>query len=101
MKYIFFLLISFIMFSGCENDLDVVDKYTETTIVYCLLNPGDTSQYIRIEKSFLGEGNAYLMAQNADSLYPDSTKIQVSLQKIVNGIAIDSIIHFRLVDDII
>jgi hypothetical protein len=101
MKGTLFFFLMIIFFQSCKNDLDVIDDYKETTIIYSLLNTGDTSQFIRIQKSFLGEGNAYLMAQNADSIYPDTANITVSLQKIVNGIPVDSFIYFHPVMDII
>ena len=98
---VFYLLSAFVLlFSSCKNDFDVIDDYKETTIVYSLLNFKDTSQYIRIQKAFLGEGNAYLMAQQSDSIYPDTSDFIVTLQKINNGTAIDSFIRFSPVTGI-
>jgi hypothetical protein len=95
-KHVVLYLLSCIalLISSCKNDLDVIDDYKETTIVYSLLNFKDTSQYIRIQKAFLGEGNAYLMAQHADSIYPDTSDFIITLQKISNGNAVDSFIRF-------
>ncbi|MCB0397319.1 MAG: hypothetical protein KDD36_11725, partial [Flavobacteriales bacterium] len=52
---------------SCETDFDVNAPYTETTIVYALLNQNDTAHYIKINKAFLGEGNALEMATVYDS----------------------------------
>ncbi len=62
---LFFLMLNY----SCKNDLEVMAPYRDTTIVYGLLNPSDTVQYIRIHKSFLGPGNAYDYAQIPDSFY--------------------------------
>ncbi len=43
--------------------------YKEIPVVYGLLNASDSLQYIRIQKAFLGEGNALIMAQHTDSIY--------------------------------
>ncbi|MHB8258708.1 MAG: hypothetical protein ACYDEC_00415 [Bacteroidia bacterium] len=55
--------------------------YKESVSVYGLLNQSDTIHYIRIERIFLGEGNAYTMAQNQDSVYFKSGELKVSLQR--------------------
>lgn len=55
--------------SSCTNELDVTAPYKDTTIVYGLLSPNDSVQYIKIYKAFLGDGNAYTFAQVADSFY--------------------------------
>lgn len=56
-------------FLSCTNELDVTAPYKDTTIVYGLLSPNDSVQYIKIYKAFLGDGNAYTFAQVADSFY--------------------------------
>src|SRR6266567_785673 len=53
---------------GCSTDLNVMDDYKETAIVYGLLNQNDTAQYIKINKAFLGPGNALQIAQVFDSI---------------------------------
>lgn len=98
--YIYLLLITGLV-SSCNNDLDVIDDYKETTVVYALLNFRDTTQYVRVEKAFLGEGNAYLMAQVSDSIYPDTSNFILSLQKVMNGAAMDSFIYFTPVTGIV
>jgi hypothetical protein len=56
-------------FLSCRNELDVMAPYKDIPVVYCLLNPKDSVNYLRLEKSFLGADNAYEMAQVTDSLY--------------------------------
>ena len=90
-----FLLISVVislLFSGCDNTLDILDEYKETPIIYGLLNKNDTVHYVRIQKGFLGEGNALLMAQYTDSIYYDTSKVDVNIYSILNGQQTDTIL---------
>lgn len=78
------------LFYGCSNELDIVEPYKDTTIVYGLLSPEDSVQSIRIYKSFLGNGNAYHYAQIADSFYfPDNLEAILIAKK--NGAPNDTI----------
>ncbi len=65
--YSFLLILCCFLFSACSTDLMVIGNYKETMIVYGLLNQSQTKQYIRINKAFLGEGNALLFAKEKDS----------------------------------
>ncbi len=79
---------SFII-TSCDNEVELVAPYKEIGVVYGLLNPADTVHYVRIQKAFLGEGNALLMAQVADSVYyPDI--LDVRLYRIQNGVSVES-----------
>lgn len=82
-KIFFFLILSF-LFTFCNNKLDVFDNWQDHTIVYGLLNASDTQQIIRVSKAFLGEGNAYNMAQITDSIYYNKP-ISVKIEEWLNG----------------
>jgi hypothetical protein len=88
---IIFSLVIFSVFSSCETDFDVTAPYKETTVIYGLLNASDSVQWIRINKAFLGEGNAYEMAMQPDSInYPDI--LDVTLEEYnINGLPVRSI----------
>lgn len=95
-----FLLIIFsvFLFPGCENELDLVAPYKEIGVIYGLLNPSDTTHYVRIQKAFLGEGNALTMAQNPDSVYyPDI--LDVKLERVKNSAVIETIALTRFIGD--
>jgi hypothetical protein len=67
-------------FTGCSNNLNINAPYKDITVVYGLLDQNDTTHYIRINKAFLGQGNALTMAQQYDSInYPAGT-LTVALQ---------------------
>jgi hypothetical protein len=80
-KKVFIILIIYFLFGGCSNKLNLLAPYKESVSVYGLLNWKDAINYIRIERVFLGAGNAYTMAQNQDSVYFKSGELRVSLQR--------------------
>lgn len=79
-----FLFFSVVLFSSCSNELDLLDDWKETMVVYGLLNQADTIQYIKINKAYLGEGNALQMAQAYDSINY-ANQLNVQLERRVNG----------------
>lgn len=78
-----FIVLAF--FSGCETDFDVNAKWKDITIVYGLLNQNDTIHYIKINKAFLGSGNALEMAQIPDSSLYDTAVLKVRLEAYLDG----------------
>lgn len=58
---------SLLMLFSCENDLDLTAEYDEVIIVYGLLDHNQDTQFVKINKSFLGDGNALDYAQEPDS----------------------------------
>lgn len=71
MKRIFLFLlllsISSVAFQSCKTDFDVTAPYKDITVVYGLLSQNDSIHYIKINKAFIGEGNALQYALNEDS----------------------------------
>lgn len=67
-KYFFLFLACLILFTTCKNDLKLNAPYKEIPNIYAVLNPQDKVNTIRINKVFLGEGNANDMAKVADSV---------------------------------
>ena len=68
---------------SCSTDFDVIAPYKEVIVVDGLLNAIDSVQYVRISKAFLGEGNAYVMASQSDSInYADV--LDVKMDRILN-----------------
>jgi hypothetical protein len=65
-RLLFLFFIPGLMVS-CETDFNVIADYKEIAIVYGLLNQNDTVHYLRINKAFLGDGNALTYAEIADS----------------------------------
>jgi len=64
--YTLLVLAFSVTLSSCDNDFDITADYQDHTIVYGLLNQ-DSTTYIKINKAFLGNENALVMAKIEDS----------------------------------
>ncbi len=88
MKKLFLLSIiglSLGFMNSCSTDFNVVAPYKEVIVINGLLNPLDSVHYIHVGKAFLGEGNVYQMAQQADSVnYADI--LEVKMERIFNRV---------------
>ncbi len=84
MKKISSIFVLFVFLSACSTDFETIAPWKETMVVYGLLNPNDSIQYIRISKAFLGEGNAMTMAQQGDSIYYGDV-LDVKIERFVNN----------------
>ncbi len=73
-----------LLVSACSTDLDVIGDYKETMIVYGLLDQAQNMQYVKINKAFLGEGDAFVYAQVKDSVQFVNA-LTVELRRIKNG----------------
>jgi hypothetical protein len=80
LKCFLFLTFCAVLFNSCNTKkLDIYEPYKDITIVYCLLNSADSIQYAKINKAFLGDGNAYEFAKNPDSINYNPNDLKVSL----------------------
>jgi hypothetical protein len=93
--YLACLFVATLIFTRCSTDVDLIAPYKETTVVYGLLAPTDSVQYIRVAKAYLGEGNALTMAAVNDSIYYPDSVINVVLQRWDNNVLVDSTILVR------
>lgn len=97
-KKIIILLVLGVMFiTSCKNTLDVQAPYKDITVVYGLLDQNDAIHYIRINKAFEGNTDAYTMAKQYDSIYYPVNAISAVLQDsnpntgaIVNSFVLDT-----------
>ena len=101
-RLIYFFFIS-ITFYNCENEIDINSDWEEIPVLYAILDGGAkddcngngildqndnlpcNDQYIRIQKSFLGEFPADQMAQESDSIYYSPNDILVWVEEICNN----------------
>ena len=68
---IFSVFAFMILFNACSTDVDLYADYKDITVVYGLLDSGKDTNYVKINKAFLGPGNAFDIALIADSCnYP-------------------------------
>lgn len=61
------------LFVTCSTDFDINADWKDIAVVYGLLDPTAPTQYVKLNKAFLGDADAYMMAQEPDSLfYPEA-----------------------------
>ncbi|MBL0048392.1 MAG: DUF4249 family protein [Bacteroidetes bacterium] len=84
-----FVLFVFIttLFFGCKTDFEINAPWKETTVIYGLLDINQSVQMIKINKAFLGEGDANQFAQNPDSINYNPADLSVKMYQLKNGIA--------------
>lgn len=68
----FFVLLSvlfsfLVTFNACSTDVDLYADYKNIMVIYGLLDSGADTNFIKINKAFLGPGNALQIAQISDS----------------------------------
>ena len=55
------------LFHACSTNVDLYAEYKDITIVYGILDPAIDSNYVKINRAFLGPGNSLITAKNPDS----------------------------------
>ncbi len=70
---------SIIGFVSCDVEFNPNGDWTETTIVYGVLDQDADTNFIRVQKCFLGEGNYIQFAREKDSIYYKQDEIEVSI----------------------
>ncbi|MDO9511833.1 MAG: hypothetical protein Q7J34_08740 [Bacteroidales bacterium] len=89
----FFLAISLfsILLSACETNFDVNADWKDTPVVYSIISQSERSQVFRINRAYLGSGDALMFAQIADSINYDTTLIRAHIEDWRNGYYFKSI----------
>jgi len=73
------------MLPACETDFDVTADPQDVTVIYGLLDQQDTFTYIKVNRAFLGDGDALQMAAVPDSSYYPFSDIEVFMEEYMNG----------------
>lgn len=71
--------------ASCDNEIDLLEDYKEIPVIYGLIDPGSNTHYVRVQKAWLGEGNALVMGQQSDSIYYAQDDIKLTLEKLQTG----------------
>jgi hypothetical protein len=79
-KYLVTSLALFTLWS-CDNELDIIADKKDITIVYGLLDAHNDSNYIRVQRGYLGTEPASNSFNNVDSLYYDTADIEVLIRQ--------------------
>lgn len=102
MKKISYLLIVLMaaFHMSCETDIDVNAEYKDITLVYGLIDPADSNHYIKVNKAFIGEGNALDLAAEANNFnYPDG-ELGVVVEAYNQGALVNTYTTTRTVNEI-
>lgn len=62
------------LYSSCETDFELNAPYEKTAVIFGFLEISADTQYFRIQKTFLGEGDALLFATEEDSALFDNVE---------------------------
>lgn len=66
------------LFYSCSTDFNINGDNEEIMVVYGLINQTDTTHFVKITKTFLGDGSAYDLAQDPTlSSYGDNLDVKV------------------------
>ncbi len=87
----FYLIIIGLFFAACETDFDVNAEWKESTVVYGLLDQSLDTQRVVIYKAFLGEESAYVIAEEADSIYYQADDLEVFLYEVAGDDTVNAI----------
>ncbi|MFZ4705617.1 MAG: hypothetical protein ACOYMF_06365 [Bacteroidales bacterium] len=66
-RFVALLVSLIVLMTSCKTDFDVISEWKDITVVYGLIDQTDTAHLIRINKAFLGPGNALHYAAIEDS----------------------------------
>jgi hypothetical protein len=67
-KYLIAFFIVLILFNSCSTDVDLNQEWQDIPVIYSILDINNSTQYIRINRAFLGDGDASQLAQIPDSI---------------------------------
>ena len=100
MNKIICFFISMTLLISCETDFNVNADWQEVTILYGLLDQNSETQFIKINKAFLGQDDALAMASISDSsnFNPDNLLVKIYKLKQSNFGSFDTL-DFRVLSD--
>jgi hypothetical protein len=75
---------AFMFLHSCSEEIDMIDGFTETAVVYGLLDKSESVHYIKINRAFIGPGNWLDIAQIPDSSYFE--QVDATVTEFINGV---------------
>lgn len=84
-KFIALFAIGLSLIWGCSTDVELNAPYDSRTVVFGLLNPGLDTQWVKINRTWLGEGNNALIAAIRDSSEYQEGAFEGVIQEVING----------------
>jgi len=90
-----------LLFGACETDIESNAEYQDITVVYGLLDQDSTAHYIKINKAFLGEGDANDLAANSNNYNYSDGEIAVKIDAFTSaGVFVKSYNLTRTTNDL-
>ena len=89
-------LLTGVLLWGCTTELEVNAPYKNITVIYALLSTRDkesnpeTLHFVKINKAFLGEGDAFLFAQVPDSNEFHGEELQAVVEEWNGGVLMNT-----------
>ncbi len=82
---LFFISILFLgsLLTSCNEDVDLIGDFEETAVVYGLLDKADSVHFIKINRAFIGPGNALDISQIPDS--NEFQQVDATISEYING----------------
>lgn len=90
-SYFTISLLALAALSGCETDVDLIAPYKTTPVIFGVLDHTADTQFVRINRTFLGEGNVNVYAGIKDSVEYPIDQVQAMLYKYNGNNLVDSI----------
>jgi hypothetical protein len=87
-----------LLYSSCSTDVDIIADYKEQAVIYGFLDISAPVQYIKVNKAFLGIGDANQMARVPDSVNYNPGDMTIELEQKKDGNLVKTI---RLLDTIV
>ena len=78
-----FFALSIFLLTGCREDVQITAEYKATPIIFALLDQSENIHMIKINRGFVGPGDAFQFAQIPDSNYFENVAGKVD--EIING----------------
>ena len=75
---LFFLISILFSITSCKEDVNLIGDFKETAIIYGLLDQAETTHLIKINRAFIGPGNALDIAKIPDSSYFSSVDAAIT-----------------------
>ena len=66
---------------GCSTDIDLTAPYERTPVVFSLLEAAQDTQWVRINRTWLGDGNQFVAAMEQDSSEYDRDDLIVAMDE--------------------
>ncbi|MDX1651459.1 MAG: DUF4249 family protein [Brumimicrobium sp.] len=82
-QHIFYILTGLILLVSCQTEFSVNGEYQERAVVHCLLDPNEEYHYLKLNKTFLGDGNAQEFAAVPDSSY--FNQVDAVIEEVISG----------------